>query len=67
MIRIITLIACITITLTTLVITTPLVTTFPDNNIDYYYANFGEIPYGKTLSFDVVVLDQSLCDNSGNI
>jgi hypothetical protein len=45
----------------TLVITTPLVTDFPDNTLDYFYANFGDIPYGKTLSFDLVILQDSLC------
>lgn len=45
----------------TLVITTPLVTDFPDNTVDYFYANFGEIPYGKTLSFDLLLLSDSLC------
>jgi hypothetical protein len=53
MLRITVLLACICLACSTLVITTPLVTDFPNNTIDYFYANFGEIPYGKTLSFDV--------------
>jgi hypothetical protein len=57
MLRIIALIICFTISQGTLVITTPLVTDFKNNTIDYYYANFGEIPYGKTMSFDVIVFD----------
>lgn len=57
MIRIIALIACFTLSLNTLVITTPLVSDFVNNTVDYFYANFGEVPYGKTLSFDVIVFD----------
>lgn len=61
MLRIIVLLGCISLCLSTLVIKSPLVTDFPNNTIDYFYANFGEIPYGKTLSFDLLVLDNSLC------
>lgn len=43
----------ITLTISTIVITSPLQTGFPDNEIDYIYGNFGEVPYGKTLSFDL--------------
>jgi hypothetical protein len=61
MLRIIVLLATCSLIYGTLIITTPLVTDFKDNTIDYYYANFGEIPYGKTMSYDVVVLNSSLC------
>ena len=61
MLRIIVLLATCSHIYGTLIITTPLVTDFKDNTIDYYYANFGEIPYGKTMSYDVVVLNSSLC------
>jgi len=61
MLRIIVLLATSLLIYGTLIITTPLVTDFKDNTIDYYYANFGEIPYGKTMSYDVVVFNSSLC------
>lgn len=61
MLRIIALLSCLSLCLCTLVITTPLVTDFPNNTIDYFYSNFGEIPYGKTQSFDLVVYDESFC------
>jgi hypothetical protein len=51
----------------TLVITTPLVTDFPNSTIDYFYANFGEIPYGKTMSFDVVVTNDSFCGTPADL
>lgn len=57
MLRIIALFSCLALSLATLVITTPLVTEFPNNTIDYFYSNFGEIPYGKTQSFEAVVYD----------
>jgi hypothetical protein len=64
MIRIILSITFILIAVnTTLVITNPLVTDFTDNEVKYFYANFGEVPYGKTQSFDVVLLDRFLCGN----
>lgn len=47
----------------TLLVTNPIVTDFPNNEINYYYSNFGEIPYEKTLSFDINVLNDSLCDD----
>lgn len=53
----------ISLTTARLIITTPLVTEFPNNSIPYYYANFGEVPYGKSLSYDVIVLDDGLCGN----
>lgn len=38
---IVLLVCCLSGVWSTLVITTPLVTDFPDNTIDYFYANFG--------------------------
>jgi len=61
MLRIIVLLTVCSVIYGTLIITTPLITDFKDNSIDYYYANFGQIPYGKTMSYDVVVLNSSLC------
>lgn len=61
MLRIFVLVTCMSIAWSTLVITTPLITDFPNNTIDYFYANFGEISYGKTLSFDLQVTNNSLC------
>lgn len=57
MIRVIIAATLATLTISTLVITTPLVTEFSNNSIDYFYSNFGEVPYGKTLSFDLIVFD----------
>lgn len=31
------------------------------------YANFGEVPYGKTISVDLKVFDQSLCGNADSL
>lgn len=61
MLRIIVLLAACSAVYATLIITTPLVTDFKDNSIDYFYANFGQIPYAKTMSYDVIVLDSTLC------
>ncbi len=66
MLRITILLAVCSAVYGTLIITTPLVTDFKDNSIDYYYANFGQIPYGKTLSYDVLVLNSSLCTLQDN-
>jgi len=67
MLRIFVSIGLLSLTLSTLVITSPLVTDFPNNTVDYFYANFGEIPYGKTLSFDVLLLNDSLCRTPENL
>lgn len=54
---------CIICIRSTLIITNPIVTDFPNNELNYYYSNFGEIPYAKTLSFDINVSNDSLCDD----
>lgn len=61
MIRFIAILTLLTLTQSSLVITSPLVTDFPDNSIPYFYANFGEVTYGKTLSFDVRIMENGLC------
>ena len=51
MIRITIILAtCLVLSQTTIVISSPLQTNFTNNEIDYKYGNFGEIPYGKTIA-----------------
>lgn len=38
----------------TLLITSPAINPFDDSKIPYSYANIGNVPYGKTLTFDLV-------------
>lgn len=45
----------------TIIVTSPLVTDFDNNTIAYFYANFGEVPYGKSLTYELIVLDHGLC------
>lgn len=47
----------------TIIVTSPLVTDFDNNTIAYFYANFGEVPYGKSLTYELIVLDNGLCGN----
>ena len=47
----------------TIIVTSPLVTDFDNNTIAYFYANFGEVPYGKSLTYELIVLDHGLCGN----
>jgi hypothetical protein len=61
MIRFIAILTLLTLSRSSLIITSPLVTDFPDNSIPYFYANFGEVTYGKTLSFDVRIMENGLC------
>lgn len=63
MLRFIILIIAVWTALSTLVITDPLVTDFPNNTVPYFYANFGEVTYGKTLSFDIQIMESGLCDS----
>ena len=54
MIRIIIILAiCLVLSQTKIVISNPLETNFTNNEIDYKYGNFGEIPYGKTISAEL--------------
>lgn len=38
----------------TLLIASPAINPFDESKIPYSYANIGNIPYGKTLTFDLV-------------
>lgn len=51
----------------TILVTSPLVTDFDNNTIAYFYANFGEVPYGKSLAYELIVLDHGLCGNPKNM
>ena len=48
----------------TMIITQPANTPFPNNTIEYSYANFGDIQYGKSESYDLVHIDNNLCQTS---
>jgi hypothetical protein len=60
---IIFLIATLSIVNGTILITSPLVTTFTDNKLLYDYANFGKIKYEKSLNYHLLVLDHQLCED----
>jgi hypothetical protein len=62
MIRFITLLVAVALARGSLIVTSPLVTDFPNNSIPYFYANFGEVSYGKTLSFDLQLMESGLCE-----
>jgi hypothetical protein len=62
MIRFIAVLVLLATIHATLLITSPLVTDFPNNSIPYFYANFGEVTYGKTLSFDLKIMENGLCE-----
>lgn len=48
----------------TILITSPAINPFDDSKIPYSYANIGTIPYGKTLTFDLVESnDIDLCQS----
>ena len=47
-----------------IVISSPLVTPFPDNKIPYLYSNIGHLDYDKSQSYDLVISNASLCNNS---
>ena len=66
MIRFIAIFTVLAIAHASLIITSPLVTDFPNNSIPYFYANFGEVTYGKTLSFDVRIMENGLCQKPEN-
>lgn len=61
MLRLIGLILMIGLAHSTIIITSPLVTDFDNNTLNYFYANFGEVPYGKSLNYEIIVLDDGLC------
>ena len=50
------------LTTSTILITSPAINPLDDSKIPYSYANIGTIPYGKTLTFDLVERqDLDLC------
>lgn len=51
------------VVLGTIAVTSPLVTGLPNNTIPYFYANYGTIPYQKSLNYDLIVLNSSLCSS----
>jgi hypothetical protein len=53
----------LTLTDCTLLITSPAITSFPNSTIPYSYANFGFIPYGKTLSLLLQPYTKNLCSS----
>jgi hypothetical protein len=44
----------IILTHSTILITSPTINPFDNSSISYSYSNIGTIPYGKTLTFDLV-------------
>jgi Cft2 family RNA processing exonuclease len=44
----------IILTHSTMLITSPAINPFDNSSISYSYSNIGTIPYGKTLTFDLV-------------
>lgn len=60
-IKIIPLILLLTLTDSTLLIASPAINSFPNSTIPYSYANFGFIPYGKTLSLLLQPYTKDLC------
>ena len=62
MLRIIGLSVVLWVTASTIIITSPAVTPFIDNSVPYYYSNFGEVPYGKSLTFELKVVSSNLCE-----
>jgi len=47
-------ISLVYITQATILITSPAINPFDESKIPYAYTNVGSIPYGKTLTFDLV-------------
>ncbi len=45
----------------TILITQPALTGFTDNQISYWFANFGVVHYNKPMSLAIVVTNYSLC------
>ena len=48
----------------TVIITQPAVTNFPENKIEYYFANFGVIHYNKPMTFSIFYTNSSLCNET---
>lgn len=49
---------------TTILVTQPAVTNFPENKINYYFANFGVIHYNKPMTFSIFYTNNSLCNET---
>ena len=47
-----------------IVISSPLVTPFPGNEIPYLYSNIGHLDYDKSQSYDLVISNVSLCNST---
>lgn len=48
----------------TIVVTQPANNPFEHNEINYWYANFGEIHYGKPAVYKLIVLNQGFCNST---
>lgn len=48
------LLLLINVCLSTILITSPAINPFDQSLIPYKYSNIGNVPYGKTLTFDLV-------------
>lgn len=62
-------ISILSLTQSTILITSPAINPFTDSKIPYAYTNLGTIPYGKTLTFDLVTnkdIDFCLTKNKNN-
>lgn len=45
----------------TILITQPAVTGFADNQISYWFANFGNVHYNKAMSFALMTTNETMC------
>lgn len=67
MLSLVGLIMMVGVVQSTIIVTSPLVTDFDNNTINYFYANFGEVPYGKSLTYELIVLDHGLCGDPNDM
>lgn len=52
--KLLTITLLLIISNSTILITQPAVTGFPNNQINYWFANFGTIHYNKAMSFSIM-------------
>lgn len=52
--KIVLMIILVFLSQSTILITSPAINSFSESKIPYVFTNVGSIPYGKTLSFDLV-------------
>ncbi len=45
----------------TIIITQPALNNFPNNQVEYWFANFGAIHYNKPMSFSLFPTNSTLC------